>query len=174
MFCQLKVLSNPHLLSDNKKLLQNFFQKYFRCLDLIRCFSFIILRTILACYVIFLFANVVILSSVFAGLDSSGYYSVLAVLLWHHGVAVITTVQHHSPTPGLSFCTSSNPGHGLLEICGGENLWQWSWLEIRLKAFIWSTIPQIEFTIIIIFHRSNWIKNISLKVTSWNPLPLVM
>ena len=143
-------------------------------MDLIRCFSFIILRTVLVCYVIFLFANVVILSSVFAGLDSSGYYSVLAVLLWHHSVVVITTAQHHSPTPGLSFCTSSNPGHDLLEICDGENLWQWSWLEIRLNAFIRSTIPQKEFTIIIIFRRSNWIKNISLKVTSWNPLALVM
>ena len=39
----------------------------------------------------------------------------------------------------------SNPGHGVSEIRDGENLWQWSWLEIRLNAFHRSTIPQQQF-----------------------------
>ena len=39
---------------------------------------------------------------------------------------------------------------GVSEIRDGEDLWQWSRLEIRLNAFRWSTIPQKQFTIIII------------------------
>ena len=34
------------------------------------------------------------------------------------------------------------------EIHNGKDLWQWSWLEIRLNAFRWSTIPQKHFIII--------------------------
>ena len=34
------------------------------------------------------------------------------------------------------------------EIHGGEDLWQWSLLEIRLNAFRWSTIPIKKFIII--------------------------
>ena len=55
---------------------------------------------------------------------------------------VITTVHLHSAKPELRFCASSNPAHGVSEICNGENLWQWSWLEIRLNTFHWSTITQ--------------------------------
>ena len=36
-----------------------------------------------------------------------------------------------------------------LEIRNGENLWQWSRLEIRLNALRWSTILQKQFIIII-------------------------
>ena len=46
---------------------------------------------------------------------------------WRHGVGVITTVQLHSTKPELRFCE-------------GENLWQWSLLEIRLNDFRCSTI----------------------------------
>ena len=47
-------------------------------------------------------------------------------------------------------CPSSNPIHGLSEIRDGEDLWQWSLLEIRLNAFCWSIIPQKQFIIIFI------------------------
>ena len=59
-----------------------------------------------------------------------------------HGAVVITTAQLHSTKPELSFCTGSNPAHGMSEIWDGEDLWQWSRLEIRLNAFCQSTIPQ--------------------------------
>ena len=51
------------------------------------------------------------------------------------------------------FCASSNPVCGLSEI---ENLWQWSWLEIRLNAFRRSTMPE-KIHIIIIFKFLMWI-----------------
>ena len=43
-----------------------------------------------------------------------------------------------------------NPARGGLEIRDGENLWQWSQLEIRLNTFRRSAIPQKQFMIIII------------------------
>ena len=36
------------------------------------------------------------------------------------------------------------------EIRDGEDLWQWSWMEVRVNAFRRSTIPQKQFIIIII------------------------
>ena len=42
----------------------------------------------------------------------------------------------------FTFCAGSNPAHGVSEIRDGEDLWQWSRLEIRLNAFRRSTIPQ--------------------------------
>ena len=63
---------------------------------------------------------------------------------------VITTAQLHSTKPAVKFCTDLNRACNALEICNGEDLWQWSWIEIRLNAFHWSTIPQKEFIIIII------------------------
>ena len=36
----------------------------------------------------------------------------------------------------------------MLDICDGEDFWEWSWLEIRLNALCWSTIPQKQFIII--------------------------
>ena len=55
---------------------------------------------------------------------------------------VITTAQFHSTKPELRFCAGSNPAGGVSEIRDGEDLWQWSQLEIRLNAFRQSTIPQ--------------------------------
>ena len=46
---------------------------------------------------------------------------------------VITTAQLHSTSkPELRFCAGSNPAHGMSEIRDGEDLQQWSRLEIRL------------------------------------------
>ena len=70
---------------------------------------------------------------------------------WCHGVVVITTAQLHSTKPELRFCTGSNPAWSVSEIHDGEDLWQWSWLKIRLNTFHQSTIPQQQFIIIIIF-----------------------
>ena len=63
---------------------------------------------------------------------------------------VITTAILHSTKPEFRFCTGSNSAHGVSDIRDGENLWQWSWLEITLDAFLQSTIPQKQFIIIII------------------------
>ena len=54
---------------------------------------------------------------------------------WFSGVVVVTTVQLHSSKPELMFCADSNPDCSVWEIRDGENLWQWSRLEIRIKAF---------------------------------------
>ena len=69
---------------------------------------------------------------------------------WHRGVVVITTAQLPSAKPELKFCSGSNPALGMSEIRDGEDLWQWSQLEIRINTFRWSTIPQKQFIIIII------------------------
>ena len=69
------------------------------------------------------------------------------VNLWRYGVVVITTAQLHSTKPELKFCAGSNPARGVSEIRDGEDLWQWSQLEIRLNAFSRSTIPQKQFII---------------------------
>ena len=53
-----------------------------------------------------------------------------------------TTAQLHSTKPELRFCAGSNPARGVSEIRDGEDLWQWSRLEIRLNTFRRSTIPQ--------------------------------
>ena len=71
---------------------------------------------------------------------------------WCCGVLVITTAQLHTTKPELRFCAGSNPARGMSEICNGEDLWQWSLLEIRLNAFHLSTIPQEQFNI---FHTSH-------------------
>ena len=65
-------------------------------------------------------------------------------------VVVITTAQLYSTKPELRFCTGSNPARGVSGIRDGEDLWQWSRLEIRLNVFRRSTIPQKQFIIIII------------------------
>ena len=72
--------------------------------------------------------------------------------LWRRGVVVITTAKLHSSKPELRLCAGSNPVRGVSEIHDGEDLWQWSRLEIRLNAFRRSTIPQKQFIIIIIIH----------------------
>ena len=62
------------------------------------------------------------------------------------GVVVIITAQLHSTKPELRFCAGSNPVHGLSEIRDGEDLLQWSRLEIRVNAFRRSTRPQKQFS----------------------------
>ena len=64
------------------------------------------------------------------------------------GPVVIATVQLHSTKPELRSCAGSNPARGVSEIRDGEDLWQWSRLEIRLNAFRRSTIRQKQFIII--------------------------
>ena len=66
----------------------------------------------------------------------------------YRGVGVTTTAQLHSTKPELRFYAGSNPARSVPEIRDGEDLWQWSRLEIRLNAFCRSTIPQKKFFII--------------------------
>ena len=63
---------------------------------------------------------------------------------------VIIAAQLHSTKPEHMFCAGSNPARGVSKIRDGEDLCQWSWLEIRLNAFRQSTKPQKQFIIIII------------------------
>ena len=71
--------------------------------------------------------------------------------LWRRrGVVVITTAQLPLTNPELKFCRCSNPAHDVSEICDGENLLEWSQLEVRLNTFRQSTIPQKQVIIIII------------------------
>ena len=63
-------------------------------------------------------------------------------LVWRRGVVVITVAQLHSTKPELRFCAGSNTARGVSEIRDGEDLLQWSRLEIRLNAFRRSSIPQ--------------------------------
>ena len=77
----------------------------------------------------------------------------------HRGVVVITPTQLHSTKPELRFCAGSIPALCVSEIHDGEDLWQWSRLEMRLNAFLRSTIPQEQFIIIIIIKR--WFVNFS-------------
>ena len=41
-----------------------------------------------------------------------------------YGVLVITNAQLHSSKSQLRFCAGLNTTHAVLEIYGGENLWQ--------------------------------------------------
>ena len=66
-------------------------------------------------------------------------------------VVVITIAQLHSTKLQVRFSTGSNPARSIPEIRDGEDLWQLPRLEIRLKSFRRSTIPQKQFIIIINF-----------------------
>ena len=68
--------------------------------------------------------------------------------VWRRGEEVLNATQLHSTKTELRFCARSNPTRGVSEICDDKNLWQWSWLEIRLNAFRRSTIPQKQYIII--------------------------
>ena len=59
-------------------------------------------------------------------------------------------ICQHSTKPKLRFCAGLNLVCSVLEIRNGEDLWQWSRLEIRVNAFRQLTIPQKQFIIIII------------------------
>ena len=52
---------------------------------------------------------------------------------WCGGVVVITNAQLHSSKSEPRFCVGSNPACSLSKICEGENLWEWSRLEIICK-----------------------------------------
>ena len=80
------------------------------------------------------------------------------------GVVVITTVQLHLNKPEFRFCAGSNPACSVSEIGNGEDLWQWSWLEIRLYAFLWSTITQKQLIITIIIIISSFVFAISFLI----------
>ena len=94
------------------------------------------------------------------------------VPMWHHGVVVITTAQLHSTKPELRFYTGSNSACGMSKIHDGEDLWQWSRLEIRLNAFRPSTIPQKQFIIIIIIIIIMVLKNCEAEL-SYTPVELL-
>ena len=69
---------------------------------------------------------------------------------WCCDVVAITIAQVYSTKPELRFCTGPNSARGMSEIHDGEDLWQWSQLEIRLNVFCRSTTPQKQLIIIII------------------------
>ena len=46
---------------------------------------------------------------------------------------IITTVQLHLANSEFRFCAGSNPHRCVSEICDGQNLGQWSRVEIRCK-----------------------------------------
>ena len=54
---------------------------------------------------------------------------------WRRGVVVINAAQPHSTKPEVRICASSNPARDVFEIRDGEDLWQWSRLEIRVNTF---------------------------------------
>ena len=82
---------------------------------------------------------------------------------WRCGVVVITTAQLHSTKPELRLCAGSNLARSVSEIRDSGDLWQWSQLEIRLKVFRQSTIPQKQFIIITVVQAYNLRQSISSK-----------
>ena len=84
---------------------------------------------------------------------------------WRRGVVVITTTQLQTSKPELRFCAGSNPIRGVSEICDGEDLLQWSRLEIKINVFRWSTILQKYFIIIIIIILLSKIRHLA-KLTN--------
>ena len=77
----------------------------------------------------------------------------LQVILKKVSVVVITTAQLHLIKPQFRFSAGSNPARSVSEIRDGEDLWQWSSLNVKLNAFRRSTIPQKQFIIIIIIQQ---------------------
>ena len=65
---------------------------------------------------------------------------------WDSGYHYCTASFNKAWTHALH---SSNPARGVMEICDGENHWQWSQLKIKLNTFRRSTIPQKQFITII-------------------------
>ena len=59
-------------------------------------------------------------------------YSLINKISRRRGVVVITTTQLHSTKTEFRFCTGSYPARGVLEIRDGQDLGQWSRLEIKL------------------------------------------
>ena len=86
--------------------------------------------------------------------------------LWQLGVVLITTAQLHSTKAELRFHAGSNPAHGMSEICNGEDFWQWSQLDIRLKAFCWSTTAQKYFINTSLLHFGKSLIDLSFLCSS--------
>ena len=63
---------------------------------------------------------------------------------------VITTAQLHSSKPELRFCTGSNPARGVSEIRDGEDLGQWSRLEISQR------LSSVNYSTKTIHHHHQW------------------
>ena len=88
--------------------------------------------------------------------------------LVHHGVVVFATAQLHSSKSELRFCAGSNPARVVSEIRDGEDLWQWSWLEIRLR------LSSVNHTTKTIYHHHHphhrWMK--TRKPTEWRLMTL--
>ena len=87
---------------------------------------------------------------------------------WCSGYHYCTTSFFHSTKPELWFCTSSY--RGVSEIRNCKDLWQWSWLEIKLNAFHRLTILQKQF-IIISSNKillENLFRNILIVCLRWN------
>ena len=85
----------------------------------------------------FLENNFLIVFTVFSASLRRSFLSIRSfvsecIVKWCRGVVVITTAQLHSTKPELRLCAGSNPAHGVSEIRDGEDLWQWTRLEIRL------------------------------------------
>ena len=59
------------------------------------------------------------------------------------------SLLHNFIQPNLN--SDSNPARGVSENRDGEDLWQWSQLEIKLNAFRRSTIPKKQFRKVITF-----------------------
>ena len=95
-----------------------------------------------------------------SGPDSPiSHYSSILNSNWHRGVVVITTAKLHSSKPELRFCAGSNPARGVSEIRDGEDLWQWSRLEIRLRLL---SVNHTTKKLIIIHHHHSSTKGIKL------------
>ena len=60
--------------------------------------------------------------------------------------------------------------NGVSEIRDGEDVWQWSRLEIRLNAFRQSTIPQKQFIIIITINDAYPNLSVLLKIAGTVPV----
>ena len=73
--------------------------------------------------------------------------------LWRRGV-VIAVVINIAQLQSTKTTLRLYPARGMSEIRDGEDLWQWSRLEIRLNAFRRSTIPQKQFILIIYWMKS--------------------
>ena len=84
--------------------------------------------------------------------------------MWRLGVVVIPTAQFHSTKRELRFCAGSNHAPGVSEICDGEDLWQWSQLE--LNAFCRSVIPQKQFILRYLLKRGMTWNNLKRPTTN--------
>ena len=67
--------------------------------------------------------------------------------MWPRSVVVITTAQIHLTKSELRFYAGSNSARGLSEICNGENLREWSRLEIR-----WKRVSSVNHSAKAIYH----------------------